>query len=143
MPACTVNVELPPEVIEAGLSVADAPAGTPETARLTICGLPDVTGVSMVLVPLPPWAMVNELDEALMLKSAGALLVIATSSKSVYVASPGQLSSWLRRVSVQLWPPVRVAPLDCTQATVLLQVRANMVVVVELVLSTRVALAQS
>lgn len=36
VPAFTVSVELPPEVMEVGLSPAVAPVGTPETERLTV-----------------------------------------------------------------------------------------------------------
>ena len=54
MPAPTVSVELAPEVIVTGLKVAVAPAGKPDSERLTVCGLPDVTAVAIVLVPDVP-----------------------------------------------------------------------------------------
>src|ERR1700756_5558522 len=50
-PALTVSVELPPEVIDAGLKPAVAPDGTPDTPRLTVCGDPEVVAVLIVAVP--------------------------------------------------------------------------------------------
>jgi hypothetical protein len=59
VPAFTVSVELPPAFTEAGLNEADAPLGTPETLRLTVCAFPDVTAVEIVLVPDPPCAILK------------------------------------------------------------------------------------
>src|SRR2546425_4548338 len=42
VPAWRVNVELPPEVIDAGLKPAVVPDGTPDTPRLTVCGDPEI-----------------------------------------------------------------------------------------------------
>src|SRR2546426_1630824 len=50
----TVSVELPPAVTDVGLSAAVAPLGTPVTERLTVCALPEVTAVEIVLVPEAP-----------------------------------------------------------------------------------------
>ena len=71
VPACTVNLEPPPAVIELGLSVAIAPAGTSATVRVRVCALPEVTAVLMVLVPIWCWAMVRLLGLALIEKSLG------------------------------------------------------------------------
>src|SRR5437588_13124410 len=60
VPALRVNVELPPEVIDAGLKPAVAPDGTPDTPRLTVCGEPDVVAVLIVAVPVPCCAMASE-----------------------------------------------------------------------------------
>src|SRR3989440_479167 len=54
VPVFTVSVELPPAVTDVGLSAAVAPLGTPVTERLTVCALPEVTAVEIVLVPEAP-----------------------------------------------------------------------------------------
>jgi hypothetical protein len=53
-PAVSVSVELLPVVIDAGLNAAVAPAGKPLAERVTVCELPVVNAVEMVLVPDPP-----------------------------------------------------------------------------------------
>src|SRR5205807_2690 len=53
VPAWTVNVELPPEVIDPGLKLAEAPDGTPDTPRLTVCADPEVVAVLIVALPAP------------------------------------------------------------------------------------------
>ena len=60
VPAWTVNVELPPEVIDPGLKLAEAPDGTPDTPRLTVCADPEVVAVLIVAVPIPFGAMASE-----------------------------------------------------------------------------------
>src|SRR5437660_11029045 len=56
--AFTVSVELPPAVTDVGLSEAVAPVGAPETERLTVSALPEVTAVEIVLVPEAPcWSV--------------------------------------------------------------------------------------
>jgi hypothetical protein len=54
-PVVTVRVELPPAVTDVGLKLALAPDGRPETERLTLWALPDVTAVLMVVLAEPPW----------------------------------------------------------------------------------------
>jgi hypothetical protein len=54
VPAFTVSVELPPDEMEPGLSVAVAPAGAPETFSVTASAAPDVIAVEIVLVPDVP-----------------------------------------------------------------------------------------
>jgi len=49
-PALSVSVELLPAVTDTGLNDADAPAGSPLAERLTVCALPLVTAVEIVLV---------------------------------------------------------------------------------------------
>ena len=55
----TDKVELPPAVIEAGLSDAVTPAGAPLTARLIVSGEPLTTAVDIVLEPEPFCAIVK------------------------------------------------------------------------------------
>ena len=55
--------------MEAGLKEADAPAGKPLALRFTVCALPEVIAVLMVLVPLAPCAIVRLLGDALIEKS--------------------------------------------------------------------------
>src|SRR5947208_2063806 len=69
LPELMVKVELPPEVTEAGLNDALAPVGRPETLRFTVCALPEVTAVLMVVLPLPPAVTVTALGLAPMEKS--------------------------------------------------------------------------
>ncbi len=47
-----VRVELPPAVTLVGLSDALAPAGRPDTLKVTVEAEPETTAVEMVLVPL-------------------------------------------------------------------------------------------
>jgi hypothetical protein len=54
-----VKVELPPATTEGGLKPALAPAGRPLAARVTDCAEPEVTAVTMVVVPLAPWVTVT------------------------------------------------------------------------------------
>ncbi len=70
-----VSVLEPPAVTEVGLNDAVAPVGRPEALRLTVCALPEVTAVLIVLVPDAPCAMLKLDGEALMVKSfvTGAL----------------------------------------------------------------------
>jgi len=53
-PTTRVNVDEPPAVTDAGLKLADAPAGKPLALRLTVCAEPLVTAVEIVDVPLLP-----------------------------------------------------------------------------------------
>ncbi len=70
MPAAEMDsVEDPPALTEAGLNVAVTPLGAPETVRLTVAALPEVTAVEIVLVPLDPCATDTDAGFALMLKS--------------------------------------------------------------------------
>src|SRR5215471_2737115 len=69
VPALTVSVELPPAVTDVGLREAVAPLGTPETARLTVPALPEMTAVDMVLEPLVPCARLRLLGLAAIEKS--------------------------------------------------------------------------
>jgi hypothetical protein len=50
---------LPPAVTDGGLSDALAPLGAPETEKLTVSALPEVTAVEIVLVPEAPCARVK------------------------------------------------------------------------------------
>jgi len=59
VPAFTESVELPPAVIDVGLSDAVAPAGVPDTERVIAWALPLVTAVEIVLLPPVPWARVR------------------------------------------------------------------------------------
>src|SRR5260221_7765192 len=59
VPALIVSVELAPAVTDVGLNEAEAPLGKPETVRLTVCALPDVTAVEIVLVSEAPCAMLK------------------------------------------------------------------------------------
>ena len=70
-PTVAVIVEEPPAVTEAGLKLADAPAGRPLALRLTVCADPLVTAVEMVDVPLAPCAIVRLLGLAKIEKSGG------------------------------------------------------------------------
>jgi hypothetical protein len=71
VPALTVSAELPPAVTEVGLSDADAPLGIPETVRLTVCALPEVTAVEIELEPEAPCRMLTLLGLAAIEKSLG------------------------------------------------------------------------
>lgn len=51
VPAFTVSVADPPEMMDEGLMLAVAPKGSPETERLTVCADPEVIAVEMVVVP--------------------------------------------------------------------------------------------
>jgi hypothetical protein len=59
VPAFTESVELPPAVIDVGLSDAVAPVGVPDTLSVMDCALPLVTAVEIVLLPPAPWASVR------------------------------------------------------------------------------------
>jgi hypothetical protein len=69
VPVLMVSVLELPAVTEAGLNDAVAPLGRPEALRFTVCALPEVTAVLMVLVPVPPCAILRLLGAALMEKS--------------------------------------------------------------------------
>ena len=64
-----VNVELCPEVIDAGANDADAPAGNPDALNATLCAAPLVTVVLIVLVADCPAVTVTELGAAAIEKS--------------------------------------------------------------------------
>lgn len=51
VPAFTVSVADPPELMDEGLMLAVAPKGSPETERLTVCEVPEVVAVEIVAVP--------------------------------------------------------------------------------------------
>ena len=51
VPAFTVSVADPPEMMDEGLMLAVAPKGSPVTERLTVCAIPEVIAVKMVAVP--------------------------------------------------------------------------------------------
>ena len=55
--ALILSVDEPPEVTDVGLTVAVTPLGAPETDRLTVCALPEVVAVEIVLLPLEPAAI--------------------------------------------------------------------------------------
>ncbi len=64
-----VRVLEPPAVTEVGLNDADAPLGRPEALRFTVCALPEVTAVLMVLVPDVFCARLKVDGDALIVKS--------------------------------------------------------------------------
>ena len=71
-----VAVEDWPVVMLAGLKPTLTPDGAPVAVSATVCGLPLVTAVLMVLVPFWP-AVTETLDgEALMLKSFGCAVMV-------------------------------------------------------------------
>src|SRR2546426_2753002 len=74
----TVSVELPPAVTDVGLSAVVAPLGTPVTERLTVCALPEVTAVEIVLVPEAPCTRLNLVELAAIEKLLGGLTVSVT-----------------------------------------------------------------
>jgi hypothetical protein len=80
VPGLRVNVELPPEVIDAGLRLAEAPDGTPDTPRLTVCGDPEIVAVLIVAAPVPFWAMVSELGLAEIEKSLAPIARLTMQS---------------------------------------------------------------
>ena len=72
----TVSVELPPAVTDAGVSVTVDPAGPPVADSVTVCALPDVTAVEMVVLTEPPWVTEPDAGLAEIEKSlAGAVAV--------------------------------------------------------------------
>jgi hypothetical protein len=72
----SVSVELPPAVTDVGLSEAVAPGGMPLGVNVTLSGVPLVTAVEMVEVPLPPWTMETLVGLELIEKSfAGGAIV--------------------------------------------------------------------
>lgn len=75
-----MRVELAPDVIEVGLTVAVVPVGIPLTARFTVWAEPLMIVVLMVDVPEPPCTMDTEDGLALMEKSlvTGAVTVSDT-----------------------------------------------------------------
>src|SRR5437879_3697675 len=75
VPVFTVSVELPPAVTDVGLSDAVAPLGTPVTERLTVCALPEVTAVEIVLVPEAPCTRLKLVGLAAIEKLFGGLTV--------------------------------------------------------------------
>jgi hypothetical protein len=77
VPALTERVDEPPAVTEAGLSDADAPAGTPDTLNATDSAEPVMTAVLTVDAPEDPCNTESEVGVALMEKSlaAGAVTV--------------------------------------------------------------------
>jgi len=78
VPVFTVSVELPPAVTDVGLSAAVAPLGTPVTERLTVCALPEVTAVEIVLVPEAPCTRLKLVGLAAIEKLFGGLTVSVT-----------------------------------------------------------------
>jgi hypothetical protein len=80
VPAFTVSVEAPPAMTDVRLSDAVAPLGAPETERLTVCALPEVTAVEIVLVPEAPCRMLKLVGLAEIEKLFGAEGVKITSS---------------------------------------------------------------
>ena len=52
-----LSVDEPPEVTDVGLTVAVTPLGAPATVRLTVCALPEIVAVEIVLLPLEPAAI--------------------------------------------------------------------------------------
>lgn len=126
VPAPTVSVELPPAVIEVGLSVALAPAGVPVTVRLTVSAVPLVTALEMVDVPLVFWTRERLAGLALIEKSlvTGAVMVnetvvawvaLAPVPVAVTVYVPGAAVPALS-VSVELPPAVTDAGLNEAEA---------------------------
>src|SRR5258708_6642241 len=78
VPVFTLSVELPPAVTDVGLSDAVAPLGTPVTERLTVCPLPDVTAVEIVLVPEAPCKRLKLVGLAAIEKSFGGGALVTT-----------------------------------------------------------------
>jgi len=79
---------LEPAVIDAGLKVAVAPVGRPETLRATVCGDPDVTAVEMVLVPEPPDEMARLVGLAEIEKSLPVMVTMTVALCVVVPAVP-------------------------------------------------------
>ena len=85
-PALSVSVDEPPDVTEAGLNDAEAPAGRPVADNETVCAEPDVVAVLMVDVPEPP-AETDTVDgEAAIEKSFATTGVIVNVTLAVCVA---------------------------------------------------------
>jgi hypothetical protein len=127
VPALTVRVELPPAVTEVGLSEAVAPLGTPETLRLTVCALPAVTAVEIVLEPEVPCARLKLVGLAEIEKSFTAVTVNETLVEcvteapvpvTVTVYVPAGVLAPAVSVSVELLPAVTEAGLKEADAPV-------------------------
>jgi hypothetical protein len=71
-----VSVEAFPALTDAGLKLALAPAGSPLALSETLCAQPVATAVEIVLVSLPPWAMLRLAGLALMEKSLVAPVTV-------------------------------------------------------------------
>src|SRR5882762_8397135 len=105
VPVLTVSVELPPAVTDVGLSEAVAPLGAPETERLTVSALPEVTAVEIVLVPEAPRTRLKLVGLAAIEKSfGGGGLVTVSVTEVVCVAEV------LVPVTVSVYVPATAVP---------------------------------
>src|SRR5437879_4066948 len=104
VPVFTVSVELPPAVTDVGLSDAVAPLGTPVTERLTVCALPEVTAVEIVLVPEAPCTRLKLVGLAAIEKLFGGLTVSVTEVVCVAVVPvPARRSADLPAAAVPVF----------------------------------------
>jgi hypothetical protein len=119
--ALTVRVELPPALIEVGLSVAVRPAGEEETDRATVPGA-WIWVVLIALVALEPWAMLREVGLAAIEKSVGAAVTLtvtvvlcvapeASVPVTVTTYTPGAVVKSGETVSVDAPPAMTIAGL--------------------------------
>src|SRR6266851_4126044 len=75
--ALTVRVELPPALIEVGVSPADRPAG--DELVSTIVPGPPITAVLIELAALEPWTMLSALGFAEIEKSRGPAVTVTVT----------------------------------------------------------------
>ena len=88
VPALTVSTEPPPAVTDAGLREAVAPLGAPETERVTVCALPEVIAVEMLLEPLVPGEMLRLRGLAEIEKSGAPGAVTVSVTVVAWVVAP-------------------------------------------------------
>ena len=74
--------------MDVGLKPAVAPVGRPEALSAVAESKPPETAVVIVLVPLPPWTMVNDVGEAEIVKLGVAPDVTVSVSPAVSVDVP-------------------------------------------------------
>jgi hypothetical protein len=109
-----VRVELPPELIEVGVSTADKPAGDEEADRAIVPG-PPITAVLIELAALEPWTMLRELGLAEIEKSLGAAVTVTVTEAlcvapdasvpvTVITYTPGAVAKSGETVSVEAPP---------------------------------------
>jgi hypothetical protein len=82
-----VSVALPPADTELGESVADTPAGAPDTDRLTVSAKPSTAVVTVTLV-VPPGLALADADPRAIAKSAVAAGATMIGSVAVCVLDP-------------------------------------------------------
>jgi hypothetical protein len=82
----TVRVELPPAVTDAGLKLAEAPAGTPDAERVTDSAAPAMRAVVTPNLALAPWTAVADAGLAAIEKSFVAGAVTASEMVVEWIA---------------------------------------------------------